>query len=845
MFMDEGTVSQPASREDWSRWFWNQGAYGIVPVSPATKKPLTDSWKRWQTKRMTEADLNLALSSEQEWAPAVVPGESTLLCIDCDCVHAVQTIEAVGVLKATLCEYRPEASDRLHVWMRSTGPVKAANVRCHICGKEKAFDIRSGHLYTIAPGTNRLKRPESPLVLRECEPEQPDALKRLFSCATKLASVVMGWGWSHGKGGCNQYTLGLSCVMFFAGVEETEAKLLVGLALRFLGDPEERASTVEGTYRKGDAGLQISRHGITDEQRDAIRGVLRIFGFGTMAKESAARAEDPAEERPPGGAAPGARVSYPKTDTGNAKMFADGYHGRLRYDHEREAWFVWVSHWWSEDKVGEATELAKAAVRQRAADAQAIIRKTERDLELGWCKTSESRPRIEAMLALARSDPRIATGGAEWDPDPFLMAVENGVLDLRTGGLQPGKPGDMMTLHAPIEYDDLADAPRWEQFIDEIFCGDKELIEFIHKALGHSLTGSVREQFWFLCWGSGANGKSTMFKAVRHVVGSYAFNVPFQTFEQQSRTNIPSDVASLVGRRFVTALESSESSRLNEARIKLLTGADPVTARHLYGRWFEFVPVGKLWLATNHRPRVYDDSFAFWRRVCLIPFNARFEGDRADKDIEEKLSAEAPGILRWLVEGCLKWQKDGMQPPPVVLSATEEYRQESDALAEFFEEKCSFEDGSEVGASEIVGAYADWCNARGMGQKERLGSKTFLGLLAKRYPKKKTKRGRFYMGLRLKAQQQIPRDNSTPEGPRLNPEEKQVVGEQIEAIKSIIREERAGLGAPESALRDRANQYGIGTEKFAWLLQHLSERGTIYSDEGPDGATHWKLTDGR
>ena len=817
--MDEGTVSLPVSREDWSRWFWGQGAYGIVPVSPLTKQPFTHSWKECQTKRMTEAELNLALSNENDWAPAVVPGESTVFCIDCDCEHATDFVERLKWNENTLAEYRPEAPERVHVWFKSKTLIKAVAARCHVCGKEKAFDIRSGHLYTIVPGTNRQKRPESPIELLECSAEDVRKGQLMFSCATKLASVVKEWGWAHGKGGCNQYTLGLSCVLFFAEVDEQDAKYLVPLTLHYLGDREDRKTTVEATYKKGDAGLQISKYDITDEQRDVIRGVLRIYGFGKKASGTATQAAGPMEEKAPGGAA---FALYPRTDIGNAKMFSDQYAELLRYDHRRHAWFAWVGHFWSEDKIGEAIERAKEAVRKRAADALAAPSKQEREAELLWCKASESRGRVEAMLALAKSDPRIATSGEDWDPHPFLLAVENGVLDLQTGTLRSGKPEDMITLHTLVGYDQTADAPRWRQFIGEIFCGDKELVEFIQKSLGWSLTGSVREQFWFLCWGSGANGKSTLFKAVRYVIGNYAFNVPFQTFEQEARNNIPSDVAALVGRRFITALESSESARLNEARIKLLTGADPVTARHLYGKWFEFVPVGKLWLATNHRPRVFDDSFAFWRRVCLIPFNARFEGDKADKDIEVKLNAEAPGILRWLVEGCLRWQKEGLNPPPIVLAATDEYRQESDVLAEFLDDKFSFEDGAEVGGADAVLAYGAWCDARRMDKDERLGSRTLLGLLAKRYPKKKTKKGRFYLGLRLKEQTRL----DMPEGALVSPA---MLKEHMNHIKdAIVQENHGEVGASRASILLRMTALGLEGGRVEFLLRKMLEDGAIY-----------------
>jgi putative DNA primase/helicase len=403
------------------------------------------------------------------------------------------------------------------------------------------------------------------------------------------------------------------------------------------------------------------------------------------------------------------------TDAGNAEFFADMYKASLRYDHGRGRWMIWREHWWEEDRTGAVVQLAKQAVRQRHVEAQRINDPDVREAAMGWARRSESRPRLDAMLALAKSEPLLSTRGDQWDGDPFLLGVANGVVDLRNGRLLKGDQSDLISLHSDVPFDPAALCPRWEQFVSEVFGGDKEMTEYIQRALGYSMTGDTREQVFFCCYGTGANGKSTLLEVLRHVLGDYAYNLPFSGLELKARPGIPNDIAALAGRRFVTAIETNESAELNEARIKALTGGDPITARLLYREYFTFVPVGKFWLAFNHRPRVADASYGFWRRVRLVPFDQRFAGAKIDPELVRKLKAEAPGIVAWLVRGCLAWQEYGLGMPAKVKIATDEYRQESDTLGEFLADRCVVEKFAHVLAGTLYKEFCDW--SRGSGER--------------------------------------------------------------------------------------------------------------------------------
>jgi len=224
--------------------------------------------------------------------------------------------------------------------------------------------------------------------------------------------------------------------------------------------------------------------------------------------------------------------------------------------------------------------------------------------------------------------------------------------------------------------------------------------------VGYCLTGSNREQC-FSCWyGTGANGKTTLAGVLRHIFGEYTVNLPFSALEMKNRNS--NDLVALAGARLVTAAETNEGVRLNEARIKALTGGDPITARRLYHESFTFEPTHKLVLAFNHKPVIADDSEGMWRRPHLIPFMREFKPEEREKGLDEKLKAESPGILAWAVRGCLEWQKNGLGMPQAVAQATATYREESDHVGEFIEDCCVVEKTATVASGSLWKRYQRW-----------------------------------------------------------------------------------------------------------------------------------------
>jgi putative DNA primase/helicase len=480
------------------------------------------------------------------------------------------------------------------------------------------------------------------------------------------------------------------------------------------------------------------------------------LNVGHTADELLALAEATLTWVPPSGPAKvtptDATVRFPRTDAGNGEMFAHLYGDRVRYDHRRRRWLLWSGHRWSPDCEAAIRIAAKEAVRQRYLRAVDITDEKDRRGEASWAITGESRQRVEAALYFAQSEKPISDAGEGWDEDPWLLGCPNGVVDLRTGALRPGRPDDRIILCTGVRFDPTATAPRWERFLSEIFTADVDLINWLHRALGYSVTGDTREQIVLLLHGAGSNGKSVFCAAVRSALGDYAFNTPFTTVELHQRAPIPNDVAALACRRFVTAAETNEGARLNEARVKALSGGDPTTARFLNQEFFTFQPMLKLWLAVNHLPRVHDLSHGFWRRVRTIPFHRQFTGDEQDKTLVAKLTSEAPGILAWIVRGAVEWQRRGLEPVPgPVLHATSAYKEESDPLSEFLQERCVIADNAVAAAGELYKAYAGWAEQRGLGKDERLGSRTFGERMTERFQRKHGEGGKRYRGVGLMA----------------------------------------------------------------------------------------------
>jgi putative DNA primase/helicase len=365
------------------------------------------------------------------------------------------------------------------------------------------------------------------------------------------------------------------------------------------------------------------------------------------------------------------------------------------------------------------------------------------------------------MLDLANSEPGIPVLPDQLDANPWTLNVLNGAVDLRTGQLWPHRRQDLLTKLAPVAYDPDALCPTWDRFLLEVMNGDQDLVSFLQRAIGYTLTGDTSEQVIFILHGKGANGKSTLLETLRAMLGDdYTVQVRPETLMVKQGDAIPNDIARLKGARLVNARETEEGKRLAEALVKEMSGGDTITARFMRSEFFDFKPEFKLFLAANHKPTIRGTDLAIWRRIRLIPFAVTFAEEQQDKQLPKKLQAELPGILAWAVRGCLGWQVlGGLGTPAAVKQATEEYKSESDTLAAFLDE-CTIEDpNSETQAKVLYKAYVTWCEEGG----ETPAKQTMFGRKIKeRLDSRVDKSSRltYYLGLRL-AKTERPAQNAS------------------------------------------------------------------------------------
>jgi putative DNA primase/helicase len=402
------------------------------------------------------------------------------------------------------------------------------------------------------------------------------------------------------------------------------------------------------------------------------------------------------------------------TDVGNAKRLVAAHGENLRFMPARQLWYVWDARRWAPDETLQVARLAKSVVGGLFADLLQPGSRAHRQALLRHAENSERQSRLDAMLKAATSEPGIPQRVVDFDADPWLMNCANGTVDLRTGKLQPHRKDDLITKLVDIEYQPDALCPTWEQFLLDVFDKRVDMISYIQRAVGYSLTGEISEQCLQFLYGSGANGKSTFLDVLGHISGEYGIQTEAVTLlEADQEGRVRNDVARLAGSRLVRAGELPEGKRLNEALVKSMTGGDTMSARFLRQEYFEFKPTFKIWLQGNHRPVIRGTEYAIWRRVRLIPFTVKFEGERRDGAMPDRLKAELPGILAWAVAGCLLWQQNGLQPPADVIAATEDYRVESDVLGQFLEDCCETGPGLEVRSSELYAAYKGWAKEAG------------------------------------------------------------------------------------------------------------------------------------
>ena len=471
---------------------------------------------------------------------------------------------------------------------------------------------------------------------------------------------------------------------------------------------------------------------------DGAREILARQHGETLLREAIDRAAVWEPTRPAEG--PSVLDEQGRTDVANAERFV-GLHGReVRFCHPWKKWLVWDGRRWKVDDDGTVLRLAKSV----SDDIWREARGTGSDAALKFAVASAKAQSVAAILKLAACD--VAVLPDDLDADGWQLNCANGTVDLRSGELRPHDRDDRLTMICPTAFDLDAKAPTWERFLNDVFDGDGELIAFVQRYLGYSLTGDVREQVLPIFWGEGANGKSTLLNAFLHVVGKdFAMQAPSDLLLLKKGESHPTERADLFRKRFVSAVETEAGRKLAESLVKALTGGDRIRARRMREDFWEFAPTHKLILCTNHKPKVRGTDHAIWRRLKLVPFVRRFDGDNADKTMPAKLGAEADGILAWAVRGCLEWQEHGLGEPEQVTTATATYKEQSDPLHEFIRQCCVLGDELWTATGDLRKAYDGFCSEVG---QSPVGGERFTESLQKHgCVNKRRNQGRGWFGI--------------------------------------------------------------------------------------------------
>ncbi|UBH07871.1 phage/plasmid primase, P4 family [Macrococcus armenti] len=438
-------------------------------------------------------------------------------------------------------------------------------------------------------------------------------------------------------------------------------------------------------------------------------------------------------------------------DTGNADRFIDRYGDLYKYSYTKKNFYVYDGTRWREDTTGAIRTLIDEMVNDLKSEKLVFDPNeiSEEDAGKEFSKfIKKSRNTTSKKNIVDELKHRRPIEQTDFDKDDMLINLLDGYINLASSEFNEHDIKKMFSLQASTDYSDKMEPVIWKQFLEDIFAGDKEVIRFIQKSLGYSLTGSIREQVMFILHGKGRNGKSIFTETVSEILGSYASNIQADSLMvKQNKGAANSDIARLTNVRFVTSSEPNEGFRFDEGLVKQLTGGDKITARFLYGSEFEFTPNFKIWISTNHKPIIRGTDDGIWRRMVLIPFNVQIPDHKVDKDLKYKLLREAPGILNWMVEGAYMWMKEGLQIPESIKQAGQEYRTEMDVLEHFIEDTCIRNDGYEESAKDLFEAYKNWAEDSG---EYKMNKNQFGKKMKEKFNHKRKNTGVVYYGIELK-----------------------------------------------------------------------------------------------
>lgn len=449
----------------------------------------------------------------------------------------------------------------------------------------------------------------------------------------------------------------------------------------------------------------------------------------------------------------GTRATRPLTELGNALRLHDDHGENLRFVYETGKWLIWHENSWRWDASGFGVRSLAASLPNKIYKEGAGFSLKEAEHFLKHARFSQKEIAINSALNLLKSLSGVGLSASSLDQSTMLIGLDfcTKVIDLRTGKVRAARRHDYVTKALSVSgIGDATKAIRWLQFLDQIFLGDKDLIDWVKRFLGYVLTGETSEQIFLFLFGLGANGKGVFTETIRHIMGDYSRMIEPETLAETKRQagQASPDVAALVGARVGISTETPEGSMLNENFIKSLVGGDRMTARRLYEMPFDFTPQVKLIMSGNHRPIIRGTDHGIWRRVRLVPFNKTFSDGDKDPGLLNKLKAESHHILAWMIQGCIEWQERGLSDTPkVIKDQTQGYREEQDITGMWLSECTEAGYDYETRMTDLYDCYRIWAEANGL----KPSSSAILGrrLSERGFVAGRDFKGRFWKGIKV------------------------------------------------------------------------------------------------
>jgi P4 family phage/plasmid primase-like protien len=643
----------------------------VFPLIPNSKKPLTkNGFKDASTSafRVTKwwtdhPDANIGIATGQV---------SQLAVLDVDVKNGAKGLESLKGIKGltpTLIAKTP--SGGWHYYYLLTHPLRSRN------GLLPGIDLKADGGYVVAPGSTIDDVPYEWFDPEAHQTALPDTILEIFNQKKEREGGVHLNGTSIIEGARNSTLASLAGAMRRKGMEADE----IAVALKAVNTrrcspplPDDEIETISASIAR------YPPNGSSPNGEAAHSNGLEH-----------ATAESPDDDpRPPG-----------FTDDALALEFTAKFADDWRYVAGWGKWFQWDGKYWQNETTLKAFDLARLVCRAASSRCQKpkIAAKVA------------SAPTVAAVERLTRADRRHAATTDQWDADPWLLNTTDGVQNLLTAETRNHERTLYMTKIAPASFETFC--PTWLRFLNDVTEGDADLQHYLARVAGYALTGVTSEHVLFFLYGTGANGKSVFVNTLAAVWGDYATTAPMDTFMVTKGDRHPTDLAKLRGARLVIATEVSEGNRWDEAKIKVLTGGDIISARFMRQDFFDYKPQFKLMIAGNHKPSLRNVDEAMKRRLHLIPFTVTIPPAQRDKKLSEKLLKEKNGILGWALEGCREWRRIGLNPPPRVLEATEEYFEAQDALGRWIAEACLLNPNVTARTSTLFASWKKWAEEAG------------------------------------------------------------------------------------------------------------------------------------